>query len=171
MGLRASNTVALTFENCFVPEGALLGAPEGGFKIAMMALDGGRIGIASQACGIASAALDEATRYAKDRKQFGRPIGDFQAIQWHLANSLKEAGRPFSQEAAMAKLYASEAANRVCQRAVQVLGGYGYTREFSVERHMRDVRVTTIYEGTSEIQRTVIARNVLRDAGLQRGSA
>jgi alkylation response protein AidB-like acyl-CoA dehydrogenase len=187
MGLRASNTVALTFEGCFVPETALLGAPEGGFKIAMMALDGGRVGIASQACGIASAALDEATRYAKDRKQFGRPIADFQAVQWHLANSrveldaaralalraafLKEAGRPFSQEAAMAKLYASEAANRVCQRAVQVLGGYGYTREFPVERHLRDVRVTTIYEGTSEIQRTVIARTLLRDAGTRRGSA
>ncbi len=185
MGLRASNTVALTFEGCVVPEGALLGAPEGGFKIAMMALDGGRVGIASQACGIASAALDEATRYAKDRHQFGRPIADFQGVQWHLANSRveldaaralalraawrKEAGRPFSQEAAMAKLYASEASNRICQRAIQVLGGYGYTREFSVERNWRDARVTTIYEGTSEIQRTVIARNVLRGAGSPRG--
>ncbi|MCU0684090.1 MAG: acyl-CoA dehydrogenase family protein [Polyangiaceae bacterium] len=185
MGLRASNTVALTFEGCVVPESARLGEPEGGFKIAMMALDGGRIGIASQACGIASAALDEATNYAKDRQQFGRPIADFQGIQWHLANSRveldaaralalraawrKEAKRPFAQEAAMAKLYASEAANRICQRAVQVLGGYGYTREFAVERHLRDVRVTTIYEGTSEIQRTVIARNVLRGADAARG--
>jgi alkylation response protein AidB-like acyl-CoA dehydrogenase len=144
----------------------------------MMALDGGRIGIGSQACGIASAALDAAVAYARDRQQFGKPIGDFQGVQWQLADSrveldaarllvmraawLKEAKRPFSREAAMAKLNASEAANRICQRAVQVHGGYGYTREFPVERYMRDARVTTIYEGTSEIQRTVIARSTLR---------
>jgi alkylation response protein AidB-like acyl-CoA dehydrogenase len=178
MGLRASNTVPLTFERCFVPETALLGEPGGGFKIAMMALDGGRIGIASQACGIARAALDASTRYARDRQQFGKAIAEFQAIQWMLADSateldaaqllvlraatLKETSRPFSREASMAKLYASEAANRICNRAVQIHGGYGYTREFAVERHLRDVRVTTIYEGTSEIQRTVIARSVLR---------
>jgi alkylation response protein AidB-like acyl-CoA dehydrogenase len=178
MGLRASNTVPLTFERCFVPDDALLGEPGGGFKIAMMALDGGRIGIASQACGIAQAALDASTRYARDRRQFDKPIADFQAIQWMLADcateldaarllalraaALKEAKQPFSREASMAKLFASEAANRICDRAVQVHGGYGYTREFPVERHLRDVRVTTIYEGTSEIQRTVIARAVLR---------
>jgi alkylation response protein AidB-like acyl-CoA dehydrogenase len=178
MGLRASNTVPLTLERCFVPDSALLGELEGGFKIAMMALDGGRIGIASQACGIARAALDASGKYARDRQQFGKSIADFQAIQWMLADSateldaallltlraasLKEACQPFSREASMAKLFASEAANAICNRAVQIHGGYGYTREFAVERHLRDVRVTTIYEGTSEIQRTVIARSMLR---------
>ncbi len=178
LGLRASNTVPLTFDECEVPEDALFGELDGGFKIAMMALDGGRIGIASQAIGIATAALEEATDYAKQRKQFGKPIGDFQAIQWMLADSkteleasrllalraaqMKEAGVPFSREAAMAKLYASEAANRICNRVVQIHGGYGYVRDFPAERHLRDVRVTTIYEGTSEVQRTVIARAALR---------
>ncbi|MFO0659017.1 MAG: acyl-CoA dehydrogenase family protein [Polyangiaceae bacterium] len=179
MGQHASSTVPLTFENCFVADDALLGQPGGGFKIAMMALDGGRIGISAQACGIASGALDASVTYSKDRQQFGKPIGDFQGIQWLLADSrteldaakllclraaqLKESKKPFSREAAMAKLYASEAANRICNRAVQVHGGYGYTREFPVERNLRDVRVTMIYEGTSEIQRTVIARSLLRD--------
>jgi alkylation response protein AidB-like acyl-CoA dehydrogenase len=169
--------VPLTFDDCEVPEDALLGGEGAGFKIAMMALDGGRIGIASQAIGIATAALEEAVEYAKARKQFGRPIGDFQAIQWMLADSRteldasrllalraaqrKESGQPFSREAAMAKLYASEAANRICNRALQVHGGYGYVKDFPAERHLRDVRVTTIYEGTSEIQRTVIARSAL----------
>ncbi|MCC6556942.1 MAG: acyl-CoA dehydrogenase family protein [Polyangiaceae bacterium] len=178
LGLRASNTVPLTFDDCRIPEDALLGEENGGFKIAMMALDGGRIGIASQAIGIATAALEEATEYARQRRQFGRPIGDFQGVQWPLADSrveldaarllalraaqLKESGRPFSSEAAMAKLFASEAANRICNRCVQIHGGYGYVRDFPAERHLRDVRVTTIYEGTSEIQRTVIARGVLR---------
>ncbi len=177
LGLRASETVPITFDDCRVPEDALLGQEGQGFRVAMMALDGGRIGIASQAIGIATAALEEATAYAKERKQFGRPIADFQAIQWMLADSateldaarlltlraatLKEAHRPFTREASMAKLYASEAANRVCNRAVQVHGGYGYVRDFAAERHLRDVRATTIYEGTSEIQRTVIARSVL----------
>ncbi len=177
LGLRASNTVPLTFDDCVVPEDALLGGEGAGFKIAMMALDGGRIGIASQAIGIATAALEEAVEYARARKQFGRPIGDFQAIQWMLADSRteldasrlltlraaqrKESGQPFSREAAMAKLYASEAANRICNRALQVHGGYGYVKDFAIERHYRDVRVTTIYEGTSEIQRTVIARSAL----------
>jgi alkylation response protein AidB-like acyl-CoA dehydrogenase len=143
----------------------------------MMALDGGRIGISAQALGIARAALEESVVYAKDRQQFGHPIADFQAIQWKLANMktdvdaahmlclraawLKEEGRIFSREAAMAKLFASEAANRVCTHAVQIHGGYGYTREFAAERHLRDVRVTMIYEGTSEIQRVVIGRSVL----------
>jgi alkylation response protein AidB-like acyl-CoA dehydrogenase len=178
LGLRASNTVPLTFEECKVPEGALLGVENEGFKIAMMALDGGRIGIASQAIGIATAALEEAVEYAKQRKQFGKPIAEFQAIQWMLADSrveldaskllalraayLKEAGKAFSSEAAMAKVYASEAANRICNRAVQVHGGYGYVKDFAAERHLRDVRVTTIYEGTSEIQRMVISRAALR---------
>jgi alkylation response protein AidB-like acyl-CoA dehydrogenase len=177
LGLRASNTVPLTFDDCLIPEDALLGAPDQGFRVAMMALDGGRIGIASQALGIATAAFEESVTYARERRQFGRPIGDFQAIQGMLADgrteldaarlltlraaSLKEAGRPFTREASMAKLYASEAANRICQRAVQIHGGYGYVRDFAAERHLRDVRVTTIYEGTSEIQRTVIARSVL----------
>jgi alkylation response protein AidB-like acyl-CoA dehydrogenase len=178
MGIRGSNTVPLELDGVRVPASALLGEPEGGFKIAMMALDGGRVGISAQAIGIARAALEESVKYAKDRKAFGHPIADFQAIQWQLADSkveldaahllcmraawLKEAGRTFSREASMAKLYASEAANRICNRAVQVHGGYGYTREFAAERHLRDVRVTTIYEGTSEVQRIVIARSTLQ---------
>ncbi len=178
MGLRASNTVALSFEGVRVPASALLGELHGGFKIAMMALDGGRIGIASQALGIATAALEEATDYAKERKQFGKPIGDYQAIQWMLADCkteldaarllalraawLKENKAMFSKEAAMAKLFASEAAGRIVDRCLQVHGGYGYVKEFPIERHFRDARVTRIYEGTSEIQRVVIARNVLR---------
>ncbi|APR86977.1 Butyryl-CoA dehydrogenase [Minicystis rosea] len=177
MGLRASNTVPLVLDECKVPHDALLGEENQGFKVAMMALDGGRIGIASQAIGIATAALEEATEYARQRKQFGKSIGDFQAIQWMLADSateldaarlltlraalLKEQGGAFSREASMAKLYASEAANRICDRAVQIHGGYGYVRDFAAERHLRDVRVTRIYEGTSEIQRMVIARHVL----------
>jgi alkylation response protein AidB-like acyl-CoA dehydrogenase len=177
LGLRASNTVPLTFDDCRIPADALLGVENEGFKIAMMALDGGRIGIASQAVGIATAAVEEAVDYAKQRKQFGKPIGDFQAIQWMIADSrteleaarlltlraaeMKERGVPFSKEAAMAKLYASEAVNRICYRCLQVHGGYGYVRDFAIERHTRDARVTTIYEGTSEIQRTVIARAAL----------
>jgi alkylation response protein AidB-like acyl-CoA dehydrogenase len=176
-GIRASNTVPMTFEGCRVPASALLGEINAGFRIAMMALDGGRIGISSQAIGIARAALDESIAYAKDRKAFDKPIGDFQAIQWKLADMrteldaahllamraawLKESGRVFSREASMAKLFASEAANRICNEAVQIHGGYGYIREFPAERHLRDVRVTTIYEGTSEVQRIVIARSAL----------
>jgi alkylation response protein AidB-like acyl-CoA dehydrogenase len=177
MGLRGSNTVGLTFEGCRVPDSALLGELHGGFKIAMMALDGGRIGISCQALGIARAALEESVAYAKDRKQFDKPIAEFQAIQWKLADMqseidaahllamraawLKEHGRVFSSEASMAKVYATEAANRIANRAVQIHGGYGYIREFAAERHLRDARVTTIYEGTSEVQRIVIARSVL----------
>jgi alkylation response protein AidB-like acyl-CoA dehydrogenase len=179
LGLRASETVPLTFDDCRVPADALLGEEGQGFKIAMMALDGGRIGIASQALGIAGAALDKAIAYAKERRQFRRPIADFQAIQWMIADSkteleaarllalraaqLKERGDvAFSREAAIAKVFASEAAWQVCDRALQIHGGYGYVREFDVERHLRDVRVTRIYEGTSEVQRTVIARARLR---------
>jgi alkylation response protein AidB-like acyl-CoA dehydrogenase len=177
LGLRASNTVPLTFDECLIPASALLGVENQGFKIGMMALDGGRIGIASQAVGIATASLEEAAEYARERKQFGRPIGDYQAIQWMIADSkteleaarlltlraasMKEAGVAFSREAAMAKLFASEAAGRICDRGVQIHGGYGYVRDFPAERHLRDVRVTRIYEGTSEIQRTVIARSTL----------
>jgi len=140
-------------------------------------IDGGRIGISCQALGIARAALEESVRYARDRRAFDRSIGEFQAIQWKLADMkteldaahllamraawLKEEGRPFSREASMAKLFASEAANRIVNHAVQIHGGYGYIREFAAERHLRDARVTTIYEGTSEVQRLVIARSVL----------
>jgi len=177
MGLRASNTVPVLFEGCEVPETALLGEVNEGFKVAMMALDGGRIGIASQALGIGLAAQEASVEYAKERRQFSRPIADFQAIQWMLADNqaeleaarqltlraawLKEAGRPFTQEASMAKTWSTEAAGRVCDNAIQIHGGYGYVKEFAVERHYRDVRVTRIYEGTNQVQRIVIARNVL----------
>jgi len=178
MGIRASSTVPLTFDDCAVPLDALLGVEGGGFRIAMMALDGGRIGIGAQSIGIAQASQEEAIAYAKERQQFGKPIADFQAIQWMLADSKvdldaarmlvlraaarKEAGQRFSDEASVAKLFASEAAWRVVNRGVQVHGGYGYTREFAAERHLRDARVTQIYEGTSEVQRMVIARGLLR---------
>jgi alkylation response protein AidB-like acyl-CoA dehydrogenase len=162
-----------------VPADALLGEENGGFKIAMMALDGGRIGISAQAIGIASAALGESVAYAKERRAFDKPIAEHQAIQWKLADMrtlldaarllamraawMKDTGKPFSREAAMAKVFATEAALQVCNEAVQIHGGYGYTREYPAERHLRDVRATTIYEGTSEIQRIVIARSVLLD--------
>jgi alkylation response protein AidB-like acyl-CoA dehydrogenase len=180
MGLRGSNTSSLLLDACHVPESALLGDLHGGFKIAMMALDGGRIGISAQALGIARAALEEAVAYAKDRKQFDRAIAEFQAVQWKLADmkteldaahllcmraaARKEQKKVFSREASMAKVFATEAAFRACQEAVQIHGGYGYIREFAAERHLRDVRATMIYEGTSEIQRVVIARSVLGPA-------
>jgi alkylation response protein AidB-like acyl-CoA dehydrogenase len=181
MGLRGSNTVALTFDGCEVGDDAMLGKPGDGFRLAMMALDGGRIGIGSQACGVARAAIEASVRYMKDRKAFGRPIGEFQALRFMLADmhtqqqaaelmtlraaAKKESGQPFTREASMAKLFASEMSNRVCDRAVQIHGGYGYIDEFPVERYLRDARVQTIYEGTSEIQRLVIAREMLRAAG------
>jgi len=181
MGLRGSNTVALTFEDCVLPGDALLANEGDGFKLAMVALDGGRIGIGSQACGVARACLEASARYALERKAFGQPIGEFQAVRWFLANmktelsaaelltlraaSLKEAGRPFTREASMAKVFASEMANRAADKAVQIHGGYGYLDEFPVERYLRDARVQTIYEGTSEVQRLVIAREVLKAAG------
>jgi len=177
MGIRGSSTVTLLFDDVEVPEENRLG-PEGvGFKIAMRALDGGRIGIGSQAVGIMLACLEASTKYALDRAQFGKPLGDFQAIQWKLADMatsldaarlltlraawLKDAGLPFATEASMAKVFASEVANQAALEAIQIHGGYGYTDEFPVERYLRDVRVSTIYEGTSEIQRFVIARNIL----------
>jgi alkylation response protein AidB-like acyl-CoA dehydrogenase len=181
MGIRASSTVSIHLDQVEVPEENRLG-PEGvGFKIAMRALDGGRIGIGSQAAGMHLAALESSIAYAKERQQFGKPIADFQAIQWKLADmatsldaarllvfraaALKDAGKPFTKEASMAKLFATEAANQATLEAIQIHGGYGYTDEFPVERYFRDVRVTTIYEGTSEIQRLVIARAILHDAG------
>ncbi len=178
MGLRASNTVGLTFEDCEIPADQLLGKEGDGFKLAMMALDGGRIGIASQACGVARAALEASVRYTQDRKAFGQAVADFQAPRFMMADMkvqlaaaelltlraayLKESGKPFTREASMAKLYASEMANRVCDKAVQLHGGYGYIDEFPVERYFRDARVQTIYEGTSEVQRMVIARETFK---------
>jgi len=178
MGLKGSDTVSLSFGDCRVPKRNLLGAEGEGFPIAMTILDGGRIGIASQSVGIARAALDAATSYARERRQFGEPIASFQAIQGMLADSAteldaaellalraayrKDAGAPFTREASVAKVFASEAAYRACHRSVQVFGGYGYIREYPVERHLRDIKVTSIYEGTSEIQRIIIARNLLR---------
>ncbi|HMC34332.1 MAG TPA: acyl-CoA dehydrogenase family protein, partial [Myxococcales bacterium] len=179
MGLRASSTVSLAFEDVRVPASAILG-PEGrGFSIALSGLNSGRIGIACQAVGIGTAALESAVRYAQERKSFGQPIATYQGIRFALADAateldaarllalraaaVKEAGKPFAREAAMAKLFASEKANKACDAAVQVHGGYGYIGEFPVERHYRDVRITTIYEGSSEIQRIVIARNLLAD--------
>jgi len=177
MGQRGSCTNEISIEDCRLPRRALLGKEGEGFKVAMMALDGGRIGIGSMAVGIGLAAIEYAADYAKNRIQFGKPISSFQAIQWMIADSfteleaarlmvlraahLKEKGRRFTREASMAKLLATETANRVCYKALQILGGYGYSREYPLERYARDCRVTTIYEGTSEIQRLVIAREIL----------
>jgi len=177
MGIRASTTVSLALEGCEVPDAARLGEVGEGFPIALAALDGGRIGIAAQATGTIRAALEASVRYAKDRTAFGRPIAEHQSIAFMLADlrtehdaaelltlraaAAKEAGRPFTREASMAKLYASEAAQRAVTRAVQIHGGYGYTDAFPAERLFRDARVQTIYEGTSEIQRLVIARELL----------
>jgi alkylation response protein AidB-like acyl-CoA dehydrogenase len=178
MGLRASSTAQLVLENVEVGDDAVLAAPGRGFALAMMALDGGRIGIASQAVGIARGALEAAIRYAGERQTFGQPIIKHQAVgnmladaaTWHDAATLmtlraayaKQSGQPFGQLAAMAKLFSTEHAWKICDIALQVHGGYGYVRDFPVERNLRDVRVTRIYEGTSEIQRIVIARNLLR---------
>jgi alkylation response protein AidB-like acyl-CoA dehydrogenase len=177
MGIRSSSTVSLTFEDCAIPADAVLGQEGHGLRVALTALDGGRIGIASQATGTIRAALDAASRYARDRNAFGKPIAGFQAISFALADMatahdaarlmtlraamLKEAGEPFGREAAMAKLLASESAQVAVSKAVQIHGGYGYIDEFPVERLFRDARVQTIYEGTSEIQRLVIARDIL----------
>jgi hypothetical protein len=181
MGIRSSSTVSLVLEDCEVPASAVLGDLGHGLRVALAALDGGRIGIASQATGTIRAALDASTRHARERHAFGKPISEFQAIAFALADmrtahdaarlmtlraaALKEAGKPFGQEAAMAKLFASEAAQVAASKAVQIHGGYGYIDEFPVERLFRDARVQTIYEGTSEIQRLVIARHVLSQGG------
>ena len=177
MGQKGSSTNQLIFDNCRIPKENLLGSVDDGFRIALMELDGGRIGIGSMSIGIGRAAMDFAVDYAKNREQFGQPISAFQAIQWMIADAfteleaaqllilraafLKENGKAFTREAAMGKVFASEAANRACYKAVQILGGYGYTADYPVERLARDVRVTTLYEGTSEIQRLVIARELL----------
>ncbi len=177
MGLRGSTTVPLVLDDVELPPEALLGPEGAGFKIAMTALDGGRIGIGSQATGIAMAALEQSTRYASERVQFDVPLAKHQAIQMMLADMAtmldasrllvlraawrKEAGLPFTREASIAKLYASERACKIADMAIQIHGGYGYTRELPVERHLRDARVTRIYEGTSEVQRIVIARQEL----------
>jgi alkylation response protein AidB-like acyl-CoA dehydrogenase len=178
LGLHGSSTAQLAFDNVEVGDDAVLGQLGGGFALAMIALDGGRIGIASQAIGIARGALDAAIRYACERRTFGQPLVKHQAVASMLADAatsldaaalmtlraayLKETKQPFSQAAAMAKLFATEHAWKICDIALQVHGGYGYVRDFPVERALRDVRVTRIYEGTSEIQRVVIARNLLR---------
>ena len=177
MGLRSSDAVSVVLDGVEVPRENLVGQKGEGFKIAMSALDGGRIGVAYQAVGLARAAQARAVAYAEEREQFGRPIGDFQGVQWMLADSateleqatllahkaawLKDAGRPFGKAAAMAKLAASEMVGRVVDRAVQIHGGYGYSKDYEVERYYRDARVLRIYEGTSEIQRLVIARQTL----------
>jgi butyryl-CoA dehydrogenase len=179
VGIRASGSCTIFFEECVVPAKWRLGQEGEGFKIAMATLDGGRIGIAAQALGIARAAFEEAVAYAKERKAFGQPIANFQAIQFMLADmateidaarllvwraaTLKDQGVRHSAESAMAKLFASEMAERVTSKAIQVHGGYGYIREYDVERHWRDSRITEIYEGTSEIQRLVISGAVLKD--------
>lgn len=178
LGLHGSSTAQLVFDGVEVDDASVLGAPGNGFALAMMALDGGRIGISAQAIGIARGALEAALQYAKDRRTFGQPIIGHQAIGGMLADAAtwldaatlmtlraahaKEARQPYSQLAAMAKLFATEHAWKICDIALQVHGGYGYVRDFPVERALRDVRVTRIYEGTSEIQRIVIARNLLR---------
>ena len=177
LGLRASDTAEFVFEDCRVPAANRLGEEGEGFKIAMKALEGGRIGIAAQAVGIARAALEASVAYARERKSFGVPIAQHQQVQWMLADmaigvdaarlltwqaaSLKDQGQPYGTASAMAKLFASETAMRVATDAVQVHGGYGYVKEFPVERFFRDAKITQIYEGTSQIQRLVIARALL----------
>jgi alkylation response protein AidB-like acyl-CoA dehydrogenase len=177
MGLCASITSELFFEDCRIPKENLLGNEGDGFKQFLSTLDAGRIGIGAMALGLAQAAFEAALEYSQEREQFGRPICNFQAVQWMLADMateidaarllvyraawLKDQRVRFTKEAAMAKLYASEAAERVCFKAIQIHGGYGYTREYDVERFYRDQRLCTIGEGTSEIQRLVIARVLL----------
>ena len=178
LGIRSSPTMEIVFENCRIPADNLLGEEGQGFKVAMKTLDGGRIGIGSQAIGIAQGALEQAVAYAKERKQFDKPIAAFQGISFQLADMATQieaarlmvynaayrasAGLSYSQASAMAKLMASETAMKVSTQAVQILGGYGYSREFPVERMMRDAKITEIYEGTSEIQRLVIGTALTR---------
>jgi butyryl-CoA dehydrogenase len=178
MGIRSSPTMELVFDGCRIPADNLLGEEGAGFKVAMKTLDGGRIGIGAQALGIAQGAFDVALEYAKERKQFETAIGSFQGVQFQLADMatqidaarlllyraayLARSGARYSQASAMGKLFASETAMRVTTQAVQLLGGYGYTREYPVERMMRDAKITEIYEGTSEIQRLVIGTSLLR---------
>jgi alkylation response protein AidB-like acyl-CoA dehydrogenase len=179
LGIRSSDTVSLSFEECRVPVANRIGEEGFGFKFAMKILDGGRIGIASQALGIAKASLAASLAYSKQRKAFGHPIADFQAIQFKIADmataidaaellvfkaaTLKEAGKPYGRYSAMAKLMASKVAVNAALEAIQIHGGYGYVQEYLVERYLRDAKITEIYEGTSEIQRIVISRDLLRD--------
>jgi len=178
LGIRGSSTAELVFEDCRIPQENLLGETGKGFRIALTTLDGGRIGIASQALGIARAAIEDAAAYAKERVQFGKPIAKLQAIQWmiadlttqyeaarlltHRAAYLKDQGEPYGKEAAMAKLMAAETAMKAATQGIQILGGYGYTTDYPLERYFRDAKITEIYEGTSEVMRLVIANNVLR---------
>ncbi len=178
MGQHASSTNELLFEDCRIPKDALMGNLNDGFRIAVGELAGGRIGIGSLGLGVGLAAMDYATKYSLEREQFGQKISNFQAIQWKIADAYteleaarllllsaafkKEQGNAFGKEASMAKLYATEAANRACYEAMQILGGYGYTKDFPIERYTRDARITSIYEGTSEIQRLIISREILR---------
>ena len=179
LGIRGSQSSQIFFDDVKLPKSAVLGEVLGGFKVAMATLDGGRIGIASQALGIARACLEDSVSYAGQRKTFGKPIAVHQAIQWKVADMateldaarmltlraaiLKDRGQKHSAESAMAKLYASDVCNRAAREAIQVYGGYGYLQDFPVERHFRDAKITEIYEGTSEIQRLVIAANLLKD--------
>lgn len=178
MGIRGSSTTELIFENCVVPKENLLGEEGRGFAVAMQTLDGGRIGIAAQALGIAQGALDESVKYMKERKQFNKPLAAFQGLQWMIADMAtrieaarhlvynaayrKEKGLSFSTEAAMAKLFVAETAMEVTTNAVQIYGGYGYTRDYPIERMMRDAKITEIYEGTSQVQKMVIAAKLLK---------
>lgn len=179
MGLRASDTTDLIFDNCRVPVDHLLGQEGDGFKLAMTALDGGRIGISAQSIGVAQAALDASIRYAKQRTQFGQKIAKFQGLRWMIADmateleaarqltmsaaAMKDQGARYTRQASMAKLFASEMVNRITAKAIQIHGGYGFTKDYEVERYYRDARVFTIYEGTSEIQRVVISNHLLKD--------
>ncbi|MEA1947906.1 MAG: acyl-CoA dehydrogenase family protein, partial [Thermodesulfobacteriota bacterium] len=179
MGLCASDTTDLIFNDCKVPAENMLGNKGDGFKIAMKALDGGRIGIAAQSVGVARAAFDAAVKYAKKRKQFGQMISKFQGLRWMIADmateieaarqlmlsaaAMKDRGEKFTAQASMAKLFASEMVNRVTAKALQIHGGYGFIKDYPVERFYRDARVFTIYEGTSEIQRIVISNHILKD--------
>lgn len=178
LGIRASSTTELIFENCIVPKENLIGQEGKGFGIAMKTLDGGRIGIAAQALGLAEGAFEEAVKYMKERKQFGKSLSAFQGLQWMIADMdvkieaarylvykaafNKDNGLPYSVEAARAKLYAAEVAMEVTTNVVQIFGGYGYTKEYPVERMMRDAKITEIYEGTSQVQKMVIAGNALK---------
>jgi alkylation response protein AidB-like acyl-CoA dehydrogenase len=179
MGLKGSPTHSLTLEDLHVPEDHLLGTEGRGLQQTMAVLDGGRVGIGALAVGLAQSAFEAAVRYARERQTFGKPIAEHQAIQWMLADAateieaarmmvyraawLKASGRPFTTAASMAKLFATEMAERVCRNAIQVHGGYGYSREYPVELTYRDARLMTIGEGTSEVQRLIIARSVLND--------
>jgi alkylation response protein AidB-like acyl-CoA dehydrogenase len=180
LGIKASSTSQVFLEDCRLPHSAVLGKVDEGFRIAMATLDGGRIGIAGQALGIAQRALDESLRYSRERQAFGKPIGEFQGLQWRMADMavrleaarlltyraarMRDAGQPFSKEASMAKLFAAETAMFAAHAAVQIFGGYGYVREYPVEKLFRDAKITEIYEGTSEIQRLVISRHLMNRA-------